>query len=107
VVSREAYRIVQEGLTNVQRHAGLVDTSVRIAGSGDRLVVEVSNAGGPDGGREWGVSGVRRGGRGGHGLDGIRERVELLGGRLSVGPEGSGWALRASVPGLSRPGASR
>jgi hypothetical protein len=46
VVSREVYRIVQEGLTNVQRHSGAVPTEVRLAVTRDELTAEVLNAAG-------------------------------------------------------------
>ena len=56
----------------------------------DQLRVEVSNVCGD------GSTPTRRGG--GRGLDGIRERVRLLGGRFSAGAENDGWMLRVSVP---------
>jgi signal transduction histidine kinase len=92
VVSREVYRIVQEGLTNVQRHAGAVPTRVWLVAAADQLRVEVSNEA-----AERARLAVRSG-RGGRGLDGIRERVGLLGGRFSAGAENDGWMLRVSVP---------
>ena len=105
VVSREVYRIVQEGLTNVQRHAGAVPTRVWLVATPDLLRVEVSNAV-PGAGRLTVADGVlpaRRArvggpGRGGRGLEGIRERVRLLGGRFSAGAESDCWILRVSVP---------
>lgn len=96
-VSREVYRIVQEGLTNVQRHAGNVTTSVCMRVDAGRLVVQVRNAAGRH------VGGALGGGRG---LTGMRERVGLLGGELVTGPvpadrteaDCSGWLLEARVP---------
>jgi signal transduction histidine kinase len=95
VVSREVYRIVQEGLTNVQRHGGAVPTEVRLAVSSDALTAEVQNAAGRE-------SRARRGRGGGHGLDGVRERVRLLGGRVEAGENGDGWRLLAAVPTSAR-----
>lgn len=89
VVSREAYRIVQEGLTNALRHAGKVRVAVRIAVRASRLELELSNpVGGP--------AAARRGG--GRGLRGIRERVTILGGRMTAGADGDRWTVRVSIP---------
>ncbi|MEV4345662.1 histidine kinase [Actinoplanes sp. NPDC049596] len=93
-VSREAYRIVQESLTNAAKH-GTGTARVRIAAGGD-LTIEVTNplAGGP-GAR------VRAGGAagsGGRGLDGMRERVRLLGGELTAGPQAGSWRVVARLP---------
>jgi len=90
-VELSAYRVVQEALTNVIKHAGAptrVDVSVtHLPGS---LVVEVV-----DDGRGAGASCAD----GGHGLLGMRERVELWGGELSVGPAtGGGYRVRAVLP---------
>ena len=91
LVAREVYRIIQEGLANVQRHNGAVPTEVRLAVDGDELLAQVRNAAG---------RGPRasRGRGGGHGLAGIRERVQLLGGSLEAGASEHGWLLRAVVP---------
>ncbi|MEU1585590.1 histidine kinase [Micromonospora sp. NPDC005710] len=88
-VSREGYRIVQEGLTNAARH-GHGPVTVRLDLHSDALELELVNT----------VSHPRRArlGRGGRGLDGMRERVLLLGGRLSVGPDGDRWLIRARLP---------
>ena len=85
-ISREAYRIVQEGLTNAAKH-GAGRIRLRIAAPGD-LVVEVSNpvAGGPP------PAG------GGRGLAGMRERVRLLGGELTAGADDGVWRVRARLP---------
>ncbi|MGW4403378.1 sensor histidine kinase [Nonomuraea sp. NPDC004702] len=89
VVSREAYRILQEALTNAIRHGGGM---VRLAAAvqGDDLRLEVSNAGGRHGGRR------RRGG--GRGVDGMRERVRLLRGDLRAGPDEDGWTVAVRLP---------
>ncbi|MGC4894694.1 histidine kinase [Micromonospora sp. DT31] len=86
VVSREGYRIVQEGLTNATRH-GRGPVTLRVAVPPQGLEIELVNTvrgGGPAGG--------------GRGLDGMRERVLLLGGRLDAGPQGDRWRVRATVP---------
>jgi signal transduction histidine kinase len=82
------YRIVQEGLTNVLRHAGpdaQVDLDLRR--DGDEIVVHLTDTG--------------RGGPcvDGHGLTGMRERVSVHGGSLYAGPRlAGGWEVRASLP---------
>lgn len=82
-----AYRVVQEALTNVLRHAGRAATSVMVQW-GEKLVITVS-----DNGR--GTSG----GAPGRGLLGLRERLALYGGELHAGPQpGGGWQVRAVVP---------
>ena len=90
-VSREAYRIVQEGLTNALRHAGKVPVRLRIGVRGDRLEVEMTN---PSAGA---LPAGRRGG--GRGLGGVRERVTALGGAMEAGPGDDGaWRLRVALP---------
>ncbi|MEV0374621.1 histidine kinase [Streptomyces sp. NPDC050636] len=94
-VSREAYRMLQEALTNVLRHAGPVPVSVRIAADADALELEVRNP------LPTGTAGTPRTdaqGRGGRGLRGIRERAALLGGEADTGPEGGEWRVRARLP---------
>ncbi|SFQ49817.1 Signal transduction histidine kinase [Amycolatopsis arida] len=90
VVSREAYRIVQECLTNALRHAGDAPVSVRVGEVGEWLELVVRNPL-PDG------AGRRRG-QGGRGLRGVAERVELLGGRLSAGPVNGEWEVAVRLP---------
>ena len=84
------YRVVQEGLTNVLRHAGGAPTVVRISGRLEQLVITVSDDGA-------GASGG--GAEPGRGLLGLRERVALYGGAVDAGPRpGGGWRLRATIP---------
>jgi signal transduction histidine kinase len=85
-VSREAYRIVQEGLTNATRHGGDGPVTLRLTIGGD-VTIELTNALG-----ELPTSG------GGRGIAGMRERVRLLGGRLDVGPDGGRWRVAAHLP---------
>lgn len=97
-VSREGYRILQESLTNVLRHAGPVPARVRIAVDDGRLVLEVRNPLPSGGSASGGVPAVRSSGRGG-GLRGIRERAALLGGHALTGPDADGdWQVRAELP---------
>ncbi|MFE9685423.1 sensor histidine kinase [Streptomyces sp. NPDC006285] len=87
-VSREGYRILQESLTNVLRHAGSVPVRVRIAVESRTLSLEVRNpltAETPGPGR-------------GSGLRGIRERAALLGGRARTGPDHGDWQVHVELP---------
>ncbi|WP_433571401.1 sensor histidine kinase [Streptomyces sp. CA-251247] len=87
-VSREGYRIVQEALTNVLRHAGPVPTRVRIDVAAGRLELEVCNSL---------PEPAAAGGRG-SGLRGIRERAALLGGHATAGPHEGRWRVRVGLP---------
>ncbi|GAB2607869.1 histidine kinase [Streptomyces capparidis] len=89
-VSREGYRILQEALTNVLRHAGPVPVRVRIAVEGARLRLEVRNP--------LAVGVPVTGSGGGSGLRGIRERAALLGGEAGAGRDGDQWLLRVELP---------
>lgn len=83
-----AYRIVQEALTNVVKHAGTDRARVTVAYTDTALRIEVTDhgrggAGGPDG----------------HGLTGMRERVALFGGTVQAGPlPGRGFQVTAGFP---------
>jgi len=91
-VAHLAHRVVQEGLTNVMRHAP--GSQVRITldfDSAPTLLVRVENDAGPP--SEAPVLGT------GRGLLGLRERVQAAGGRFSAGTrDGGGWALAACLP---------
>ncbi|MGW8767702.1 sensor histidine kinase [Streptomyces sp. NPDC055815] len=89
-LSREAYRIVQEGLTNAARHAGGAPVTVRLDARTEELEITMENplpdrppVTRPDGGR---------------GLRGIAERARLLGGTASAGPAGAVWRLAVRIP---------
>ncbi|MGW4238834.1 sensor histidine kinase [Streptomyces sp. NPDC004749] len=84
-----AYRIVQEALTNVRRHAPGARTLVEIGYGAGRLSIRVGDDG----------PGPAAGPPGGHGLAGMRERAALLGGRLTAGPgPGGGFLVEAELP---------
>ncbi|MFF5982493.1 sensor histidine kinase [Streptomyces olindensis] len=87
-VSREGYRILQEALTNVLRHAGAVPVRVRVHAGDGTLVLAIRNplpAAIPGPGR-------------GSGLRGIRERAALLGGRARTGPDEGDWQVHVELP---------
>lgn len=90
--SREAYRIVQEGLTNAIRHSRSAPVWLRVARNGDELRIDITNplAGdSPAAGRA----------TAGRGLTGITERVRLLGGEAWAGVDSNGcWVLSAWLP---------
>jgi len=95
-VDQAAYRIVQEALTNVGRHAGAACALVHLHYAPDTFSIQIDDDGpgtanGADGG-------VRQAGTG-LGLIGMRERVTALGGRLQAGPrDGGGFQVRAEFP---------
>lgn len=95
--SRLAYRVIQEGTTNVLRHAGLAPTLIEVEQTGGRLLVGVRNVAGPR-------IGAAPGRNGGHGLTGLRQRAEELGGSLRAGPTpDKGFELVVELPvGASR-----
>ncbi|GAA3022710.1 histidine kinase [Kitasatospora albolonga] len=91
-VSLSAYRIVQEALANVVRHAPGAVTEVELSASAGTLRVTVVNGPG-------GTPGVEAGEGTGHGLVGMRERVRLLSGRLETGPTAEGgFRVSAELP---------
>jgi signal transduction histidine kinase len=90
-----AYRIVQEALTNVVRHAEAGSATVALRLSEGTLLVEVTDDGRGDGGRGTGAGPAGAG----LGLVGMRERAELVGGQLTAGPRpAGGFAVRARLP---------
>lgn len=94
-VSREAFRVVQEGLTNALRHAGTAPVTLRVRTRAAGVEIELANpldrARAADADHE----------RIGRGLRGMRERVELLGGELDAGADGDVWRVHARLPGTS------
>jgi signal transduction histidine kinase len=96
-----AYRVIQEALTNVLKHAGAAQATVSVDRQRDRLAVCVSDPGarqpGPGPGSALRADAAVPGT--GRGLLGLRERVALYGGELTAGPlPGGGWQVRASLP---------
>jgi signal transduction histidine kinase len=90
-VELAAYRIVQESLTNVVRHAGAATATVKVGYEPDALVLEVADTGR---GR---VSGAARPVE--HGIAGMRARAAAVGGTLQAGPSaGGGFLVRARLP---------
>ncbi|WP_433461557.1 sensor histidine kinase [Spirillospora sp. CA-128828] len=89
-VGLAAYRIVQESLTNVSRHASAAEVTVSVEHGQGELRIEVA-----DDGPGQAVSP----GAPGSGLDGMRERARALGGELTAGPgPGGGFLVRARLP---------
>ena len=91
------YRVVQESLTNVVRHAGAATAKVSVLYAPDAISVWVE-----DNGRRLAGPAARSAGKpsDGHGLVGMRERVVAAGGTLDAGPKpnGAGWQVHAQVP---------
>ena len=93
-VDQAAYRIVQEALTNVSRHAGQARATVHLHYAPETLSIQVDDDG--DGA---GTPASTRASGPGLGLAGMRERVSALGGRLQAGPQdGGGFQVRAELP---------
>ncbi|WP_410605974.1 sensor histidine kinase [Amycolatopsis sp. lyj-90] len=91
MVDRAAYRVVQESVTNVVKHAPGAAVTVRVVRSEGRTDVVVTNAPPPAGPLPGRTSGRR-------GLIGLRERVRLVGGTLRAVPHDGGFEVSASLP---------
>jgi signal transduction histidine kinase len=90
-VALAAYRIVQEAMTNVVKHAAPTSCRVRVVGTGPEVLIEVTDAGGH---RPSAPSAP-----GGHGIIGMRERAALFGGEFEAGPgPGGGFRVTARLP---------
>jgi signal transduction histidine kinase len=88
-VDLAAFRIVQEALTNVTRHAGRATATVVLTYDGDGLTVQVEDDG----------RGPSNGTGGGNGIRGMKERAAALGGVVDAGPKpGGGFRVTASLP---------
>jgi signal transduction histidine kinase len=87
-VDLTAYRIAQEALTNARRHAPGADVDIELRYETDTLHLEV---------RDDGQGAISE--SDGHGIVGMRERAEMIGGRLEAGPrEGGGFSVLADLP---------
>lgn len=82
------YRILQEALTNVIRHGSGRQVDVNLAWRADHVEIRVSNA----------VDGAKAGVGGGHGIIGMRERAQLVGGMLSAERDGDQFIVWARLP---------
>jgi signal transduction histidine kinase len=87
------FRIVQESLTNIHRHSGSMQASVRLAHIGDRVVVEIK-----DSGKGMSSRPEMRARREGVGIRGMRERIRQLGGVLEIRSDSSGTTVEVTLP---------
>ncbi len=103
-VDLSAYRIVQEALTNVTKHAGPgTDTTITLRWEDDELHLAITNDG-----PELRTVELPRSPSSGHGLLGLRERAAAVGGRLEAGRlAGNGFRVTAVLPRADRSGAAR
>jgi signal transduction histidine kinase len=96
-IDQSAFRIVQEALTNVVKHSGADSCQVSVRCHGGDLCVEITDPGGP--GRLVPANGTGHADGTGHGIIGMRERVNLCGGEFSAGPlPGQGFRVAARFP---------
>lgn len=94
-VGLTVFRIAQEALTNTRKYAGAARASVQLTYHQKRVTIEIRD----DGGGTPPQEGAPAVGSGGHGLTGMRERVALHGGTLTVGPQAEGgFAVVADLP---------
>lgn len=95
LVEQTAYRVVQEALTNVHKHAAGAKTRVRVAHRGAEIAMQVENGPPP----EPGAASDARLPSGGNGLVGMKERVLGLGGVFVSGPtDAGGFRVSAVIP---------
>jgi len=89
------FRVVQESLTNVQRHSGSLRAKIRIVRDPGKVTMEISDSGS-------GIPGNRRNGKAqfglGVGIASMQERVKLIGGRLEIDSSCGGTIVRVTVP---------
>jgi signal transduction histidine kinase len=93
-VSLALYRVAQEALTNAAKHAPGATAQLDLAFTDEKVRLAVRNGPGvrTNGSAKLAASGA------GYGLQGIRERVLLIGGQVEAGPAGDGWTVEAEVP---------
>jgi signal transduction histidine kinase len=90
-VELSAYRIVQEAMTNVRKHARGAPVEITLRFAEAELAIDIVDGGG--------VAVAPMAGGTGHGLIGMRERVAVFGGRLDAGPTpGGGFRVSAHLP---------
>jgi signal transduction histidine kinase len=87
-------RTAQEGLTNAAKHAPGSVATVHLDFRPDEVVLTVSDAGGARNAAPGSLAQIG----GGYGIEGLRERAELLGGTLTAGPDGVGWQVMLRLP---------
>ncbi len=98
-VDLAVYRVVQEAVTNVMKHAGQARTVVRLEYRPRELRITVSDDGRPEGASGSGLVPGPPAGPGGRGLIGLRERIAIYGGELDAGPRPrGGWRVSARIP---------
>ena len=91
-ISTALFRICQEALTNITRHAQATNVQITLKTMDDQIELQVSDNG-------IGISNQDEKKSGSFGLLGIRERVNLLGGRVNIaGRKGKGTVLRVRIP---------
>jgi signal transduction histidine kinase len=94
-----AYRVVQEAITNVLKHAGQARTTVRVEAGPRELLITVCDDGRPPGSPAPDLARSEPAGSGGRGLIGLRERIAVYRGELDADPRpGGGWRLVARIP---------
>ncbi|TYL55243.1 sensor histidine kinase [Nocardioides sp. BGMRC 2183] len=89
IIDSAAYRIIQEAVTNIVKHATATRATITVRDHDDVLELEVRDDGGP---HHTGSPGT------GHGITGMRERVTALGGSLAAGPDSDGFRVWATLP---------
>jgi len=97
VSAREAValrRTAQEGLTNAAKHAPEATSIVQLVFLPAEVVLTVTDTGHATNGRPGPLAHTG----GGYGIEGLRERAELLGGTLAAGPQGAGWQVTLRIP---------
>jgi two-component system NarL family sensor kinase len=91
------FRVVQESLTNIQRHSGSSQAKIRIECDPGKITLEISDKGS-------GISGNQRRRNGklslglGVGIPSMHERVKLIGGQLDIESGSSGTTVRVTIP---------
>ena len=93
-VSVALRRTAQEGLTNATKHAPGATTALHLAFLPCQIVLTVTDTGSPDGRKPGPLAHTG----GGYGIEGLRERAELIGATLEAGPKAAGWEVTLSVP---------